>query len=165
MSPVPVGQTALIRGARDAHKFFLGAALTLWLTACGSSPAAPLGVRNGQLAPCPASPNCVNSQAVDSKHRVAALALGGSPDDTRELLLQVLRDEPGAVVVEQQATYLRVEYTSRLLRFVDDLELLIGPRQVEVRSASRLGYGDFGVNRARVEQLRQRLADAGPKAP
>lgn len=127
------------------------------LSACSGSPPDNLGVQAGRLAPCPASPNCVSSQAGDSQHRIAPLPLIGSPSQTRTRLLAILASEPRARLVRQENDYLRAEFTSRLLRFVDDVEFLIGEQAVEVRSASRLGHGDFGVNRKRVEHLRQRL--------
>lgn len=114
-------------------------------------------MRDARLSPCPSSPNCVASQAEDAEHRVEPLALRGTPEQTRAHLLALLASEPRAEVVAQQDNYLRAQFTSKVLRFVDDVEFLIGPQAIEVRSASRLGYADFGVNRARIEALRQRL--------
>ena len=115
-------------------------------------------MRDGRLAPCPDSPNCVSSQAGDAQQRVDPLPLQGSPQQTRAHLVALLADEPRATLVEQDDRYLRAEFRSRLFRFVDDVEFLIGEQAVEVRSASRLGYADFGVNRQRIERLRERLA-------
>lgn len=115
-------------------------------------------MRDGRLAPCPDSPNCVCSQADDARHAIAPLPLTGSPAASRARLLEILASEPRVRVVEQQERYLRAEFTSRLLRFVDDVEFLIGEQQIDVRSASRLGHSDLGVNRERVEHLRRRLA-------
>lgn len=115
-------------------------------------------MRDGRLAPCPDSPNCVCSQADDPRHAIAALPLPGSPEASRTRLLEILAREPRVRVVEQQERYLRAEFTSRLLRFVDDVEFLIGEQQIDVRSASRIGHSDFGVNRERIERLRRQLA-------
>lgn len=115
-------------------------------------------MRDGRLAPCPDSPNCVCSQADDAGHAIAPLPLVGGPAASRARLLEILASEPRVRVVEQQEHYLRAEFTSRLLRFVDDVEFLIGERQIDVRSASRLGHSDLGVNRQRIEHLRRRLA-------
>ncbi len=114
-------------------------------------------MQDGHLSPCPSSPNCVASRAEDEEHRIEPLALRGTPEETRARLLALLASEPRAEVVAQQDNYLRAQFTSKVLRFVDDVEFLIGPQAVEVRSASRLGYADMGVNRARIEELRQRL--------
>ncbi|WPC03688.1 DUF1499 domain-containing protein [Pseudomonas benzenivorans] len=129
------------------------------LGACGGHPPDHLGVQDGQLAPCPDSPNCVSSQAKDAEHRVAPLALPGSPQQTKARLIALLDQEPRARLVAQEDRYLRAEFSSRWLRFVDDVEFLIGEQAVEVRSASRLGYSDFGVNRRRIERLRRHLAE------
>lgn len=136
----------------------LGLSLLMLLSACSGTPPDNLGLRDGRLAPCPASPNCVSSQAGDAEHHVEPLPLRGTPSQTRARLLAVLTREPRVRLVEQGDQYLRAEFTSRVLRFVDDVEFLLGEQAVDVRSASRLGYSDFGVNRQRIEHLRQRLA-------
>jgi uncharacterized protein (DUF1499 family) len=92
-------------------------------------------------------------------HRVEPLPLKGSPEQTRTLLVKVLADEPRVRLIEQDANYLRAEFSSQVLRFVDDVEFLLGEQAVDVRSASRLGYSDLGVNRQRIEDLRQRLGE------
>lgn len=127
------------------------------MAACSGNTPPHLGVHDGRLAPCPDSPNCVSSQARDARHAIAPLPLHGSPATSRTRLLEILGKEPRVRVIEQRERYLRAEFTSRLLRFVDDVEFLIGEQHIEVRSASRLGYSDLGVNRERIEHLRQRM--------
>lgn len=129
----------------------------LLLSACSGTPAENLGAHDGKLAPCPSSPNCVSSQASDADHQIAPLPLLGDVQNTRETLLKLINGQPSARLVEQNTLYLRAEYTSDLLRFVDDVEFLIAADAVQVRSASRVGYSDLGVNRKRIEQLRQRM--------
>jgi uncharacterized protein (DUF1499 family) len=157
MSQLSFRQNALIRACRRTYKPAASLPLLVLLAACSASPPTNLGVRDGRLAPCPDSPNCVSSQALDAQQRVEPLPLQGSPRQTQERLVTLLGEEPRARLVEQRDGYLRAEFSSRLLRFVDDVELLIGEQAVDVRSASRLGYADFGVNRQRIERLRQRL--------
>ena len=120
------------------------------------SPPAGLGATDGRLAACPAKPNCVSSQATDAEHLVAPLAFTGSPRDAMARLARVVSAQPGARVVEQRDDYLRAAFQTPLLGFVADVEVLLDPaRQViDVRSASRLGHSDFGVNRKRVEAVR-----------
>ena len=133
-------------------------ACTAVLSACSGTAPGNLGVQDGHLTDCPPSPNCVSSQARDSEHRIAPLPLQGDPANTRTRLLSLLAQTPRAAVVTQDAQYLRAEFTSQVMRFVDDVEFLIGPEAVEVRSASRLGHSDLGVNRERIEGLRQQLS-------
>lgn len=84
----------------------------------------------------------------------------GTPEQTQALLREIVQQTPRARLITDEPGYLRAEYSSRMLRFVDDVELLIGGDAVQVRSASRLGYSDLGVNRERIEALRQALAQA-----
>ena len=123
-----------------------------------------LGAKNGRLAPCPASPNCVSSQADpagDAAHYVAPLAFKGDAHGAWEALRRVVAESERATIVGETDGYLHAEFASRVMGFVDDLECLLDApgRRIHVRSASRLGYRDFGVNRGRVESLRRRLRD------
>lgn len=99
----------------------------------------------------------MNSQASDTRHAIEALPLKGSAEQTQTRLKALLSEEPRVIVVEDTPGYLRAEFSSSLMRFVDDVEFMIGTTAVDVRSASRLGYADFDVNRERIEQIRKRL--------
>jgi uncharacterized protein (DUF1499 family) len=101
----------------------------------------------------------VNSQATDSRHAIAPLPLTGTAEQTQARLKAILKSEPRVNLVGEAPGYLRAEFSSRLMRFVDDVEFHIGATAVDVRSASRLGYKDFDVNRERIEYLRQRLSE------
>ena len=111
-----------------------------------------LGVKDGRLAPCRRSPNCVSSQAdpSDTTHYIAPIAFHGS----METLCKALAELPLATIVRAEGDYLYAEFRTPILRFVDDVELLKAGGLLHVRSASRLGRRDFNVNRRRVEQLR-----------
>jgi len=117
-----------------------------------------LGVKDGRLAPCRRTPNCVSSQAdpADAEHYTAPLVFRGSMDQLRRAVESMQR----ATVISVERNYLYAEFRSRLMRYVDDVELYYDERAglVQVRSASRLGRRDFGVNRARVEALRRAIA-------
>ena len=128
----------------------------------GSTPAT-LGVRSGRLAACPDRPNCVSSQVSDEQHAVRPFGYTGDADAAMSRLAALIGAQEGARIVTRRADYLHAEYQSKLMGFVDDLELLADPaaRVIHVRSASRLGYSDLGVNRARVEALRAAF-NAGP---
>lgn len=129
-----------------------------------------LGVRDGRLkAPSP-TPNSVSSQSdlwpdhpMRDAARIAPLALlPGGAEATMARLRAVVDDMPGAAVVAANPEYLRVQFTTRWLGFVDDAEFWVDSRAgaVQVRSASRVGRRDFGTNRARIEAIRARLAAA-----
>lgn len=111
---------------------------------------------HGTLPPCPASPNCVCSQDPDPDHQIAPLRFSGPPQEAWNRLKQVVAAQPRTRIVEEHPGYLRVEFTTRLMRFVDDVECLMDApaSQIHVRSASRVGYSDLGANRKRVETLR-----------
>ena len=115
---------------------------------------ANLGVKDGHLVPCKRTPNCVCSQAdpQDREHYIAPIAFRGSMQDLR----CAIESMPRAIVLAVGGHYLYAEFRSRLMRYVDDVELYYDERAglVHVRSASRLGRRDFGVNRKRVEALR-----------
>ena len=108
------------------------------------------------LAPCPSSPNCVSTQAQDEGHAIAPFPYRKSRSEVKEALKEVIRSLPRAKLVEEDESYLHYEFTSLLLRFVDDVEFLFDDesKTIHFRSASRTGYGDLGVNRTRMEQVR-----------
>jgi uncharacterized protein (DUF1499 family) len=130
----------------------------LLLSLSGSRPS-NLGVDQGQLAPCPATPNCVSSQSPDPQHAIAPLSLQADATKTWERLKAVVSQQPRAEIIRSDDHYLYAEFTSRLLGFVDDVEFYLpgNGRSIQIRSASRLGESDLGVNRQRIEQIRQRL--------
>ena len=134
------------------------------LVGCQGTRPVNLGARDGRLLPCPSSPNCVSSQATDEEHRVAPLAYAGSVDDAMNRLTAIIRSLPRTAVITDTGTYLHVEFTSALFRFVDDVEFLADSSAgvIHVRSASRLGTSDLGVNRKRVEEIRRRWQRATP---
>jgi len=109
------------------------------------------------LKPCPSSPNCVSSLAEeDAQHRVAPLAWTGDLTAAQARLRQAVLAAGNATFVVEEDTYWRIEFRSRIFRFVDDVEFLFDPqaKRIHVRSASRLGHSDLGVNRTRVEKIR-----------
>jgi uncharacterized protein (DUF1499 family) len=115
-----------------------------------------IGPVDGRLMGCPGPDNCVSSEAENPDRRVAPLAAAGPVDQVMARLSGAIGSMGGGEVVQVRGNYLRAVFTSRLWRFKDDLECLYdqGTGRVEVRSASRVGYSDFGVNRKRVERLR-----------
>jgi uncharacterized protein (DUF1499 family) len=109
-----------------------------------------------RLPPCPSSPNCVSTQATDEGHAIAPFRYKKSRAEAKEVLKAAVTSLSRAKLVEEDESYLHYEFTSLLLRFVDDVEFLFDDetKTIHFRSASRTGYGDFGVNRKRMEEIR-----------
>jgi uncharacterized protein (DUF1499 family) len=120
-----------------------------------------LGVDHGRLSSCPASPNCVVSQDADAKHTIEPIPYHGDRNTVRETLLKVLTVVPRTEVIEQTDDYIHALSKSRIFKFIDDVEFYFPPNEsvIHVRSASRVGDSDLGVNRRRVEQIRLALRD------
>jgi uncharacterized protein (DUF1499 family) len=128
--------------------------MILWLIGCGPDPS----FADGRLGPCPSSPNCVSSeQGTPESHRVDPLPLG-DPALARERLLEIVASFPRTEILRAEPQYVHATFTTERLRFTDDVEFRLDERSgvVHLRSASRVGYGDRGVNRERVEQIRAR---------
>ena len=108
-----------------------------------------------QLRPCPRTPNCVSSQGHGKQY------IEPFPDDESswERLPGILEAMPGVAIVEQTPQTLRAEARTKVLRFVDDLDFVHDREKglIQMRSASRLGYSDFGANRRRLEAVRGKL--------
>lgn len=129
----------------------------------GKQPA-DIGVKDGRLKPPSNTRNSVSSQAaLYPGHpqleyaRIAPLPIRkGDAAASLTTLAGVLQALPGITVIEQRPDYLYAQAQTRWLKFVDDLEFYVNGTQgvIEVRSASRLGREDFGVNRTRVEAIR-----------
>jgi uncharacterized protein (DUF1499 family) len=124
-----------------------------------------LGVSNGKLAVCPDSPNCVSSQAqAEDTHYIEPIVLKGSSVEAHDKVLTVLESLKRVKVVVNEADYIHAEFTSAIFRFVDDVEFLFSEERsgevvIDIRSASRVGHSDFGVNRKRMEAIRSKLQE------
>lgn len=118
--------------------------------------------QNGFLAPCPDTPNCVSSEAQDPRHAVAPMQLAGDSDTEWADVQAVVSRLPRTRIVTATDRYLHVTVKSRFFGFVDDMELMLDPSSgmISIRSASRTGSYDLGVNRRRVENVRKRLKAA-----
>lgn len=120
-----------------------------------------LGVKDGRLARPKSTPNCVSSQAdpADEEHYIAPIAFKGDAAAAMAAVRKAVAGMHGATVIREDGGYLYAEFRTKLMRFVDDVEFYFDDKAglIHVRSASRLGRRDFGVNRARVEALRARI--------
>lgn len=140
------------------------------LGAFGGTPPADLGLRDGRLKPPSDTPNSVHSQAAAwpdhpqrSTAQIEPLPLRGDGPATIARIRALASVMPGATVVEARPDYLYVTFRTRWMGFVDDAEFWFDPQAnvVQLRSASRLGRRDLGVNRERIESIRAALAAAG----
>ena len=115
-----------------------------------------------KLAPCPGSPNCVSSQATDQGHFIAPFKITGNIEQAWTALKNALISQNRTVIIGETDGMLHAQATSLVFRFVDDIDAILDAdaRLIHIRSASRVGYGDFGVNRKRVEMLRAQLQRA-----
>lgn len=124
------------------------------------SPAAALA----RLAPCPDSPNCVStlSPLSDSIHAIAPIAFSGLAAAAKARLLAIIEAMPRTTIIADEGAYLHVEFRSRIFRLVDDVEFVFdeAAQLIHFRSAARLGYGDLGVNRKRMAEIRTQFAGA-----
>lgn len=151
------------RGGLRAAPWFGAALVVVAVSGCWGGVPDSVGVRNGQLAPCPSTPNCVHTGLRHPDGTRSIYLIGAVPrhqviDRIRALVEAI----PRTTILSEAPDYLHAEVRSRLFRFVDDVEVLILPDgEVVVRSASRVGKGDMGVNAARVEALRASMVEAG----
>ncbi|BAY09353.1 DUF1499 domain-containing protein [Calothrix sp. NIES-2098] len=149
-------------------KILLNLSLAIFLTLTSSlifptswAFAASLGLNNGHLSSCPTSDNCVVSQDADAKHAIAPIPYHVDRNVAKETLLKVLTVVPRTEVLEQTNDYIHAISKSRIFKFVDDVEFYFPPNEsvIHLRSASRVGESDLGVNRRRLEQIRLALRD------
>jgi uncharacterized protein (DUF1499 family) len=134
---------------------FFPSALNAFGSAAGGQPS--------RLAPCPGKPNCVCSDDSDPDRRVSPYRLKAAPQEAWESLLTLMTELPRVKVVAASDTDIEAEVKSRIFGFVDDVVFQLRPEEniIAVRSASRTGYYDLGVNRKRIEAIRQRLQQLG----
>jgi len=129
--------------------------VALVFTGCGGTRPPNLGVKDNRLSPCPSSPNCVSSQSEDERHRIDPLRFTSTPGEAVERLKKIIQEMERTTLVRQSPNYLHVEFRT-FLGFVDDVEFYEDESQkvIHLRSASRVGYWDLGVNRKRMESIR-----------
>jgi len=127
-----------------------------WLVVRASPLPENVGVVNGRLAPCPDSPNCVSTFATDEEHSIAPIPYEGETAVAQAAILSVLQAMPRFTIIANDPGYIHAEARSLTWHFIDDVEFYFDETAglIHFRSASRLGYGDAGVNRTRMEEIR-----------
>ena len=136
---------------------------TLFLASVGMAGSGSADEGQAPLAPCAGKPNCVCSDDPSPDHHVPPYRLTTAPPLAWKSLVALMAEWPRTRVVAASDTDLEAEVKSRVFGFVDDVAFQLRPEEniVAVRSASRSGYYDFGVNRKRVEEIRQKLRQIG----
>jgi uncharacterized protein (DUF1499 family) len=124
----------------------------------GSTPT-NLGITDGKLATCLTTSNCVSSQATDPQHYIAPIPYKSSTPEAYTQVKQLLESQKRTQIITQTDNYIYATATSHLMGFVDDVEFYFNPetKLIDVRSASRIGESDLGVNRQRIEQIRAEI--------
>ena len=120
-----------------------------------------LGVREGKLLLCPNTPNCVCSQSSDAQHSIEPLTYDSSAAEAMADIKTAIQAMERTKIITENKNYLYAEFTSAIMGFVDDVEFHLDgdAKVIHVRSASRLGQSDLGVNRKRIETIRTKLQD------
>ncbi len=120
-----------------------------------------LGLKNQLFYPCPGTPNCVSSQEKNLEHRIQPITFEDSLELAKDRLHRVINSMNGTRIITQDVLYWHVEFSTQLLRFIDDVEFYFDGSQslIHVRSASRQGYWDLGVTRRREETNRIRFGE------
>jgi len=133
------------------------------LTGCAGV-ATNLGINNGQLAQCPDKPNCVSSLSQDKEHYIKPILVTGTTLAVKNDILIMLNQLKRSTIIVTEDNYIRAEFRSKVFRFVDDVEFYFPQTQakpniitIHLRSASRIGYSDFNVNRERIELIRSKF--------
>lgn len=126
------------------------------------SGAKSLGLIQGQLTECSESPNCVSSQTTQRSKHIAPINASDTPELTWLILRDLVDKMPQALLITENENYRHYQFTTPLMGFIDDVELLFNPtgKLIQVKSASRIGQSDMGANRNRVELLRENLDEA-----
>lgn len=115
-----------------------------------------------RLKPCPRTPNCVSTQATRDDQRMDPIPYRGDLETARSLLLEILDEEPRVDIDDLRERVIQTVFTTRIMRFRDDVVFLLDPdqRMIHFRSASRIGRSDWGANRRRMERLSERFMEA-----
>jgi uncharacterized protein (DUF1499 family) len=115
----------------------------------------PIGIVDGKLHPCPKSPNCVSTQAIDENQKIEPIKYSGSLEDAKGKILSIINSLKRSKIITNEENYIHVEFRTATFRFVDDVEFLFDDKEkvIHFRSRARMGYSDMGVNRKRMEEI------------
>ncbi|MCK5829650.1 MAG: DUF1499 domain-containing protein [Methylococcales bacterium] len=119
-----------------------------------------------KLKQCPDSPNCVSSQSQSTSHYISPLTYKSSPEEATQHIKRIIMALPRTNLIEEKDQYLHFEIRTFMFRFVDDIEIIIdnSEKVIHLRSASRAGYSDFGTNRRRIEEIKNKFISTQVKS-
>ncbi|MCB1176565.1 MAG: DUF1499 domain-containing protein [Leptospiraceae bacterium] len=128
---------------------------------CSGTKPENLGIKENKLTPCPQTPNCVSSYSSpeDKEHFIKPITYNSSLSEEVNRVKNSAKNLPRAKLIKEEENYLYFEFTSLLMRYVDDVEFYFddSAKLIHVRSASRVGKSDFGVNRERIEKFEDEI--------
>ncbi len=139
------------------NRLWVFACLISYLMSAFANANENIPMKSIQLAPCPNSPNCVSSLAKNKEHKIDPIDYRGSSQDAFKRIKTILLEMPGTRLVTENSDYIHVEFRTRLLGFLDDVEAQLNAQKntIEIRSASRTGFWDFGTNKKRIDLIRK----------
>jgi uncharacterized protein (DUF1499 family) len=120
-----------------------------------AKPKKPIGIVDGKFYPCPKTPNCVSTQAVDEKFKIEPINYSGSLSDAKSKIINIINSLKRSKVITNEGNYIHVEFRTATFKFIDDVEFLFDDKEkiIHFRSRARMGYSDMGVNRKRMEKI------------
>lgn len=124
-----------------------------WILPAARKKPSTLGLVDGQLQPCPSTPNCASSQSVIESQYIKPISYNGSSKDAHDKLIAILEIDPKASIEKNLEDYIHVKY--RAFIFIDDVEFFFPEDTaiIHVRSASRVGHSDMGANKRRLKAI------------
>ncbi|MDF1617075.1 DUF1499 domain-containing protein [Petrocella sp. FN5] len=150
-----------VRNRKDKIKMWIAIIVVVMVSGVfismvvGNMKVSKLGVREGLLAEMPETPNAVSSQTRDEDKKVAPFPYKEDLQTTKEEIKLAVKAYGDAKIVEEESNYIRMVFTTGLMRYKDDVEFYFDDQEkvVHFRSASRIGYSDMGLNRERYNTL------------
>jgi uncharacterized protein (DUF1499 family) len=129
----------------------------LSFTGCSGSRPKHLGIKDAKFALCPDTPNCISSQSKISDKKIAPMPFHSNLKNRHDEIINIVKNLPRTNLITNSTSYLHFEFTSKIMRFVDDVEFYFDESNtiIHIKSASRLGQKDFGVNKNRIKLIRK----------
>ena len=121
----------------------------------------PVGIVDGKFYPCPNTPNCVSTQATDAKHKISPISYSGTMSEVKEKIIKIVNSLKRTKIITNTENYIHAEVRTATFKFVDDVEFFFDDSEkiVQFRSRARSGHSDMGVNRKRMEKIREMFID------